>query len=103
MHPTIACMMQNYNKKFSKLRISNVCNIAGVTIYRLPSVNGFDCENGKLCTFNVFTLKQCRNILCKISHLLLTDMDKAYPEKLVKMLSTGVAVAVTNPKGGKRG
>ena len=49
------------------------------------------------------TLKQCRNKICKMAHLLPTDMDKAYPEHLVKMLSTGVAAAVTNPKGGKRG
>ena len=30
-------------------------------------------------------------------------MDKAYPEQLVKILSTRVAVAVTKPEGGKRG
>ena len=32
VHPTIAGMMQNYNKKFSELRISNVCDLAGVKI-----------------------------------------------------------------------
>ena len=36
-------------------------------------------------------------------HLLPKDMDKAYQEQLVKMLSTGVAAAVTKPKEGKRG
>ena len=49
--------MQNYNKKFSKLHISNVCNMAGVNIYPLLSVKGFDNENGQLCTCNMFMLK----------------------------------------------
>ena len=39
VYPTIEGMMQNYNTKFSKLRMSNVCNLAEVNIYRLPSVN----------------------------------------------------------------
>ena len=103
MHPTKAGMMQNYNKNFSELRISNVCKLAEVKIYRLPSVKGFDGENGQLCTYNMFTLKQCRNKLCKMEHFLPTDMDKAYPEQLLKMLSTVVAAAVTKPEGGKRG
>ena len=51
----------------------------------------------------MFLLKQCWNKLCKMAHLLPTDIDKAYPEQLVKVLSTGVAVAATKPKGGKRG
>ena len=38
-----------------------------------------------------------------MAHLLTKEMEKAYPEQLVKMLSTGVASAVTNPGGGKRG
>ena len=95
-------MIQNYNKKFSKLRISNVCKLAGVKIYQLPSVKGFDSENGQLFTCNMFTLKQCKNKLCKMAHLLPPDMDKAYPEQLVKVLSTGVAAVVTKPEGGKR-
>ena len=41
----IAGMMQNYNKKFSELRIRNVFKLAGVKIYRLLIVKGFDCEN----------------------------------------------------------
>ena len=71
--------MQNYNKKFSELRISNVCNLAGVKIYRLLSVKGFDGENGHLRTCNMFALKKCRNKLFKMAHLLRTEMDKAYP------------------------
>ena len=51
----------------------------------------------------MFTLKQCRNKLFKMAHLLLTEMNKAYPEKLVNMMSTVVAVAVTKPEGEKRG
>ena len=35
-------------------------------------------------------------------HLLPTEMDKAYTEQLVNMLSTAVAVVVTKPEGGKR-
>ena len=103
VHPTIAGMIQNYNKKFFKLCIRNMCNLAGVKIYQLPSVNGFDSENGQLCTCNMFTLKQCSNNLFKMAHLLPTDMDKAYLEQLVNMLSTGVAAAVTKPEGGKSG
>ena len=94
--------MKNYNKNFYKLHISNVCNLAGVDIYRLPSVKGFDCENGQLYTCNMFTLKQCRDKICKMAHLLLTDMDKAYPEQMVKMLITGVAAAVKKTEGVKR-
>ena len=52
---------------------------------------------------NMFLLKQCRNKLCNMAHLLPMEMDKAYPEQLVKMLIMGVAVAVTNPEGGKKG
>ena len=36
-------------------------------------------------------------------NLLPTEMDKAYPEQLVKILRTGVAAAVTKTKGEKRG
>ena len=103
MNPTIAGMMQIYNKNFPELRISNVCNLEEVKIYRLPSVYGFYGENGQRCTCNTFTLKQYRNKLCKMTHLIPTDMEKAYPEQLVKMLSTGVAAAVTKPEGGKMG
>ena len=77
--------------------------MAGVKIYQLPSVKSFDDENGQLCTCNMFTLKQFRNKLCKIEHLLTTEMEKVYPEQLVKIMSTGVAAEDTNPKGGKRG
>ena len=94
--------MHNYNKNFSKLRIRNVCKLAGVKNFRLPSVKGFEGENGQLCTCNMFTLKQCRNKLCKMAHLLTTDIDKTYPEQLVKMLITGVSAAVTKNEGGKR-
>ena len=103
VHPTIAGMMQNYNKNFPELSISNLCKLTGVNIYRLPSVKGFDVNNRHLCSCNMFTFKQCRNKLFKIAHLLPTEMDKAYPEKLVKILSTGVAVAVTKPEGEKGG
>ena len=48
-------------------------------------------------------LKQFRNNICKMEHLLPTDMDKAYPDQLVNMMSTGVAEAVKKPKGGKPG
>ena len=94
VHPTIADMMHNYNKNFSELRISNVCKLVGVKIYRLPSVKGFDGENGHLCTCNMLMLKQCMKKLCKMAQLLTTEMEKAYPEKIVNMLSTGVAAAV---------
>ena len=40
VQPTIEGMMHNYNKNFSKLRISNICKLAGMKIYRLPSVKG---------------------------------------------------------------
>ena len=94
-------MMQNYNEKFSELLISNVCKLARVKIYRLPSVKGFDGENGQLRTCNMFKLKQCSNKLCKMAHFLPTEMNKAYPEQLVKMLSSGLAAAVTKTEGGK--
>ena len=103
VHPTIEDMMQNYNKMFSKLCISNACNLAGVKIYGLLSVKGFDGDNGYLRTCNIFTLNQYRNKICKMAHLLLMEIEKAYPEQLVKMLSTEVAAAVTKPEGGKRG
>ena len=103
MHPTISGMMHNYNKKFYELRISNVCKLEGVKFYQLPSVKGFDGENGQICTCNMFTLKQCINKICKMAHLLLKDMDKEYPEQLVNMISTGVEAAVTKPEGVKRG
>ena len=80
-----------------------MCKLVGLKFYRLPSVKGFDGENGQLCTCNIFTLKQCRNKICKVAHLLPTDMEKAYSEQLVNMPSTGVAAAVTKPEGGKRG
>ena len=50
VHPKIAGMVQNYKKKFSELCIINVCKLAGVKIYGLPSVKGFDGDNGQLCT-----------------------------------------------------
>ena len=79
VHPTIAGMMQNYNKKFSELRISNVCKLSGVKIYQLPIVKGFDGEDRQFCTCNMFTLKHFRNKLCNMAHLLLTGMEKSYP------------------------
>ena len=33
LHHTIVGIMQNYNKNFSELRISNVCNLAGLKVY----------------------------------------------------------------------
>ena len=42
----------------------------------------------------MFTLKQCRNKLCKMEHLLPTEIEKAYTEKLVNIIIMGVAVAV---------
>ena len=94
MHATTSGMMQNYIKKFFELCIRNVCKLAGGEIYRLTSVKGYDDENRQLCTCNMFTLKQCRNKLCNMAHLLTTEMDKAYTEELVNMLSTGVATAI---------
>ena len=91
------------NKTFSELCIIKVCKLAGVNIYRLPGVKDFDGENGYPCTRNMFTLKQFSNKLCKMSHLLPTEMDKAYPEQLVKMLSTGVTAAFKKPEKVKRG
>ena len=52
---------------------------------------------------NMLTLKQCRNKLFNMAHLMTTEMDKGYSEQLVKMLSTGVGAVVTKPEGGKRG
>ena len=103
VHPTISVMMQNYNNKFSKLHIRNVCNLAGVKFYQFTSVKGFDGDNGQLCTCNMYMLKHFREKLCNMAHLLPTDMEKAYPEQLVNILSTGVAAAVTKTKGVKRG
>ena len=100
VHPSISGFMHNYNKKFSELGISNVCKLVEVKIYRLPSVNGFYCENRQLRTCNMFTLKQCMNKLRKMAHLLTTDMDKAYPDKLLNMLITELIVAVTKCEGG---
>ena len=51
----------------------------------------------------MFTLKQCRNKICSMAHLLSTEKDKAYPEQLVNILSTVVAASVTKTKGIKRG
>ena len=62
----------------------------GVKTYQLPSVKGFGGKNRQLLTCNMFTLKQYRNKLCNMAHLLLTKIDKAYSEQLVKMLSTVV-------------
>ena len=103
MHPTIAGMMQDYNKKVSGLCIRNVCKLEGVNIYGLTSVKAFEGENRQLHTCNIFTLKQCSNKICKMAHLLTIDTDKAYPEQLVKMLITGVAAEVTKHEGGKMG
>ena len=58
VYPTIAGMIQNYNKKFSELCISNVYNLAGVKFYQLSSVKVFDGNNGQLRMCNMFTLKQ---------------------------------------------
>ena len=57
VQPTISGMMQNYNKKFSELHISNMCKLEGVKIYGLPSVKGFDSKNRQIRTCNMFTLK----------------------------------------------
>ena len=74
----ISGMMHSYNKKLSKLCISNVCNLAGAKNYRLPSVKCFDGENGQLCTCNMLMLEQCRNNLYNMAHLLPTEMYKVY-------------------------
>ena len=68
--------MQFYNKKFSEMRISNMCNLAGVENYLLPSVKVFDGDNGQICTCNMFKLEQCRNKLCKMALLLKTERKK---------------------------
>ena len=91
------------NKTFSELCIIKVCKLAGVNIYRLPGVKDFDGENGYPCTRNMFTLKQFSNKLCKMAHLLPTEIKRAYPEQLVNMMSMGVAAAVKKIEGGKRG
>ena len=101
MHPTLVGIMHNYKKKISERRISNVCKMAGIKTYGLPSVKGSYSENVQLCMCNMLTLKQFRNKLCKMAHLLPMDTEKAYTEKLVNILSTGVASTVKNPKDGK--
>ena len=73
--------------------------MAGVNIYRVLSVKGFYVENIHLRTCNMFTLKHFRNKICNMEHLLPTKMDKAYPEQLVNIMSTGVAAVVTKPEG----
>ena len=83
--------------------ISNVCKLSGVKIYQLPIVKCFDGKSGKFCMFDMFTLKECSNKLCNMEHLMPTDMDKAYPEQLVKILITGVLASVTKPEGEKGG
>ena len=80
-----------------------MCKLEGVKNYRLPSVEGFDDEKRQIHTCNMFTMKQYRIKLCKMAHLLPTDMEKVYPDELDKMMSTGVAAAVTKLEGGKRG
>ena len=80
-----------------------MCKLAGVKIYLLPNVKGFNGENGQLCTCNMFAVKEFSNKLSKMMNLLPTEMDKAYPEQLVKMMSTGVAAAVRKTNGEKRG
>ena len=80
-----------------------MCKLTGVKIYQLTSVKGFDGENGQLQMCNMFTLKQFRNKICNMVHLLPTDIEKLYPEQLVNILSMGVAAAVTKTEGGKRG
>ena len=103
VHPTIAGIMQNYNKNLSELRKSNVYKLVGVNIYQLPSVNDFGCGNGQLRRCNMFKLKQCGNKLCKMAHWLPTEMDKAYLEQMVKMLSTSLVAVVTKTEIEKRG
>ena len=88
MHPMIEYIMQNYNNNFSELHIGNVYTLARVKFYRLSSLKGFDGANGQLRMCNMFMLKQCRNKLSNMAHLFPTDMYKAYPEQLVKILST---------------
>ena len=56
VHLTIAGMMQNYNKKFSEMRTSNMYKLSGLKIYPLTSVKGFDGENRQLCKYNMFRL-----------------------------------------------
>ena len=56
VHHKIAGMMQFYNKKFSELSISNVCNLAGVKNYQLLSVKGFSVRTDS------FARAKCSNI-----------------------------------------
>ena len=51
----------------------------------------------------MLTLKKCRNKICKMVHVLTKDTEKEYPEQLVKMMIMGVAAAVTETEGVKRG
>ena len=103
MHPTIAGMIQYYKNKFLEICISNLCKLEIVKLYRLPIAEGFGGENGHICTCNMFTLEYCRNKMCKMAHLMQTEMYKGYPEKLVKIMSKGVAAVVTKPEGRKTG
>ena len=69
---------------------------------RTAECEGFDGKKGQFCTCNIFTSKQCRNELCKMAHLMPTEMEKEILDSLVNMLSTGVAEAVTKLEGGKK-
>jgi hypothetical protein len=103
VHPTIASMMSDYNKKYDSLTISRLCKAAGVQLFRLPSAKGFSGEDGQLKTCSMFALKICMNTTCKMAHLYPEEMDKAYPEKMVAMLSKGVAALIIKPEKKKGG
>ena len=75
VHPTIASMMNDYNKKIDGLRISQLCKAAGCLLYRLPSAKGFSGENGRLRTCSMFSLKICLNTMCKMAHLYPDEMN----------------------------
>ena len=98
VHPTIASMMVDYNKKVEGLKLSQLCRSAGVQLYRLPNAKGFSGTSGQLKTCSMFSLKICANALCKMAHLYPDEMDKRYPDAMVAMLSKGVAKVVTKPE-----
>ena len=69
VHPTIASMMVDYNKKVDGLKLSQLCRTAGVLIYKLPSAKGFTGTSGQLKTCSMFSLKIFTNTMCKMAHL----------------------------------
>ena len=62
------------------------------------TIKGFSGEDGQLRTYSMFSLKMCKNLMCKMAHLFPDEMNKGYPEAMVAALSKGVAEAVTKPE-----